>query len=51
MEQFYNIAGLTVQMDSFGRTVMQAQPYLCEPAEPDIVIRSDWKNFRKTSRT
>ena len=47
MEQFYNIAGLTVQMDSFGRTVMQAQPYLCEPAEPDIVIHSDWKKFQE----
>ena len=40
---FYKIAGLTVEMDSFGRTTEQAKPYLCQPAEPDIVIRSDWK--------
>lgn len=40
MEQYYKIAGLTVLMDSFGRTAEQAKPYLCEPAEPEIVIRS-----------
>lgn len=43
MEQYYKIAGLTVQMDSFGRTLTQAGPYRCEPQEPDIVIRSDWR--------
>ena len=40
MTQFYSIAGLTVQMDSFGRTVTQAQPYICAPAQPDIIISS-----------
>ena len=47
MEEFYNIAGLTVRMDSFGRTVKQAQPYLCSAAKPDIVIHSDWKSLQK----
>lgn len=40
MELYCKIAGLTVLLDSFGRTVEQAQPYLCDPAEPEIVIRS-----------
>lgn len=40
MEFYCKIAGLTVLLDSFGRTVEQAKPYLCDPAEPDIVIRS-----------
>ena len=39
MECYCKIAGLTVLLDSFGRTVEQARPYLCERAEPDIVIR------------
>lgn len=47
MVQYYKIAGLTVQMDSFGRTVEQALPYLCPPAEPDIVIRTDWRALQK----
>ena len=40
MEQYYKIADLTVLLDSFGRTTQQAKPYLCQPAEPQIVIRS-----------
>ena len=47
MEQFYNIAGLTVQMDSFGRTVTQAQPYLCAPGTADIVITSHPEQLQK----
>ena len=47
MEQYYEIAGLTVQMDSFGRTLRQAEPYRCVPAEPDIIIQSDWKTLRQ----
>ena len=43
MTQYYKVAGLTVEMDSFGRTVEQAKPYLCEKAQPDIVIKSDWQ--------
>ena len=42
MEQFYEIAGLTVKMDTFGRTEKQAQPYLVAPREKaDITIRPD----------
>ena len=42
MEQLYEIAGLTVKMDTFGRTLCQAEPYLCEPREHvDIHICSD----------
>lgn len=40
MEQYYKIAGLTVLLDSFGRTVEQAKPYLCDSDDPEIVIRS-----------
>lgn len=47
MSRYYHIAGLTVQMDSFGRTVTQAEPYRCAPAAPDIRIRSDWKALQK----
>lgn len=49
MEQYYRIAGLTVKMDSFGRTVKQAVPYLCEPCEqPDVQIRTDWKRLKES---
>lgn len=42
MEQFYKIAGLTVKMDTFGRTEALAKPYLCQGQESaDIVIRSE----------
>lgn len=40
MTQYYKISGLTVAMDSFGKTVAQAEPYRCEPAQPDIRITS-----------
>lgn len=44
MTKYYKIAGLTVAMDSFGRTVAQAEPYLSAPCEKsDITIQSDWK--------
>lgn len=48
MEQYYNITGLTVKMDSFGRTLTQAEAYRTEPKEPaDIVIDSDWTRVKK----
>lgn len=47
MEQYYKIVGLTVAMDSFGRTVTQAQPYLCDKTDPDIIICSDWKSLQQ----
>ena len=39
----YEIAGLQVEMSSFGRTKAQAQPYLAHnrAGEPDLVIRTD----------
>lgn len=47
MEQYYKIAGLTVKMESFGRTEEQAEPYRCAPGEPDVIIRSDWQALRQ----
>lgn len=42
MEQFYEIAGLTVQMETFGRTLAQAEPYLCHRRDQvDIYIQSE----------
>lgn len=47
MEQYYKIAGLTVKMDSFGRTVEQAASYACPPCEaPQIVIESNWPEMK-----
>lgn len=44
MTQYYKIANLIVAMDSFGRTVEQAEPYLTENGgEADITICADWK--------
>lgn len=43
----YKITGLTVDMNTFGRTLVQAEPYRCgEGAKADIVIRSDWKTLQ-----
>ena len=48
MEQFYRIADLTVAMDTFGRTLELAQPYLTEPVQKaDIYIQSDTENVAK----
>ena len=45
---YYKIAGLQVEMDSFGRTVTQAEPYRCEPFEKaDIVIQSKWEALKE----
>ena len=34
-------------MESFGRSVEQAQPYLCDPVEnPDICIESRWEELK-----
>ena len=42
MKKFYRIAGLLVEMDSFGRTVKQARDYETEDSgKPDIVITSN----------
>ena len=44
----YKIAGLIVEMDSFGKTVEQAKPYLVDTAgDPDIIISSNWQRFKE----
>ena len=49
MKQYYRIADLIVEMDSFGRTATQAEPYLIsEEAKSDICISSDWRAFQKS---
>lgn len=48
MEKYYKIAGLSVKMDTFGRTESQAIPYLmasCEKA--DIEIKADYECVKK----
>jgi len=47
MTKYYNITGLTVEMDTFGRTVKQAEPYLTEPGKPDIVVAGDWRALQE----
>lgn len=50
MKQTYLIAGLKVEMESFGKTVTQAEPYRCEAFEqPDIVIQSNWKALKESA--
>lgn len=45
--KFYKIAGLTVAMDSFGRTVCQSEPYQTEDAcDLDFSIVSDFDYVR-----
>lgn len=49
MEQYYRIAGLTVAMDSFGRTIKQARPYaIYKGGEIDIIIQPERKRCRET---
>ena len=43
MDRYYKIAGLIVRMDSYGRTIHRAEPYIVEPREnADIQIESNW---------
>ena len=47
MELYYEIAGLKVAMDSFGRAVEQAKPYLVENKAPvDNRIVSEWESLK-----
>ena len=49
MPNLYKVAGLTLQMDTFGRTAAQAEPYRIEADEtaaPDIIITSDWQALK-----
>lgn len=44
----YKIAGLTVQMNTFGRAEDFARPYLIDATDsPDITIRADWKKWQE----
>lgn len=48
MNLYYAIAGLTVEMDTFGRTLAQAKPYAIDPVDtPDIRIATDRKLFER----
>ena len=33
MKQYYTIAGLKIEMDTWGKTALQAEPYRCPPVE------------------
>ena len=44
----YKIADLTVEMDSFGKTDIQSEPYMFDCFEQaDIVISSEWKRYKE----
>ena len=48
MLQYYRIADLTVAMDSFGRTVRQAEPYRIDGTpKPDIRITSNYSTLHE----
>lgn len=48
MEKYYKIAGLTVKMESYGRTVEQAKPYETAPCDSvDITVKSHWEAVKK----
>ena len=48
MLQYYRITDLVVGMDSFGRTVQQAEAYrIAENPTADILISSDWQALQK----
>lgn len=48
MEHTYKIAGMLVNMDTFGFTVHRALPYQVEyTPDPDFTIVSDWKAFKE----
>lgn len=49
MEIFCNIAGLNVKMDTFGRTLEQAKPYMITPPaeEPHITVTGDGRALRE----
>ena len=52
MLHYYKIADLIVAMDSFGRTIEQAEPYLIETNEkitPDIEIKFDYESLKQTA--
>lgn len=47
MAQYYDITGLLVQMDTFGRTLTQARAYeSTKTGKPDVIIRANWQTLR-----
>lgn len=50
-KKYYNIAGLLVEMDSFGRTAHQAEAYIADPNvevyDTDVIIESDPETLAK----
>ncbi len=47
MREYYNIAGLIVEMDTFGRTAEQAKPYITHCKRmPDIVVKGNAEDFK-----
>lgn len=48
MIYYYRIAGLLVQMDTYGRTLEQAAAYMTEEGTPDVVISSYPEALRET---
>ena len=52
MKKYYRIAGLTVEMESFGRTVSQAEPYEIDSLErADVIIENAPDEFCIKYRT
>lgn len=47
MKAFYQIANLIVEMDSFGRSVYQAEPYKCAETLPDVTICVDSQKLKQ----
>ena len=48
MKQYYRVADLVVEMDSFGRTIDQAEPYrIPDQKKSDICISADWRALKK----
>ena len=49
-DTLYRIADLTVQMHTFGRTLIQSKPYWYDENQEesaDIVIQSRWKEYQQ----
>lgn len=46
--KYYRIADLTVEMNSFGKTAIQAMPYEIDgECMADIVVSSEWERFKE----
>ena len=47
MKQYYRIAGLVVEMDTFGKTLAQAQPYaISDASQADVCIEQRWQALK-----